>query len=151
MNTKFISTVASLALLATSCNKSPNSAITVSRDGQPASIQPEAFQRQVYRSLDGVSVLTLTSREECELNEGGTTLLCRYSKEDDKLHVVTIALSTSKEIYFRFIGEGLQDDKGNVLLSSQPYATAIEKVRRQQEEQERQRLETQRQEQHSAE
>lgn len=151
MNTKFISTVASLSLLATGCNKSPNSAITVSKDGQPASLQAEAFERQVYRSLDGGSVLTLISREKCELSEGGTTLECRYSKEDDKLRVVTIALSTSKEINFRFTGEGLQDDNGNVLFSPERYASAIEQLRRHEEEQERQRLETQRQEQHSAE
>ena len=105
----------------------------------------------VYRSLDGVSVLTLLSREKCELSEGGTTLLCRYSREDDALHVVTVALSTSKEMNFRFTSEGLQDDNGNVLFSPERYATAIEQLRRQEEEQERQRLEKQRQEQHSAE
>jgi hypothetical protein len=140
--------VASIALLATSCNKSPNSA-TVGKDGQSASVQAEAFERRVYRSLDGLSVLTLISRDECQLSEGGTALLCRYSKEDDKLRVVTVALSTSKEINFRFISEGLQDDNGNVLFSPERYASAIEQHRRQEEEQERQWLEKQRQEQHS--
>jgi hypothetical protein len=60
------------------------------------------------------------------LAEGGTTLLCKYTKPNDTLRVVTTALGTSQVIYFRFTNQGLVDNNGNVLFSPEGLAANIQ-------------------------
>jgi hypothetical protein len=67
-------------------------------------------------------VLTLISKDECELNEHGTIFLCKYTKQNDNLRVVTTALGTSQVLYYRFTNQGLQDNDGNVLLSPEVFS-----------------------------
>lgn len=100
-------------------------------------IQAEPFHGQVYKSLNGRNVLTLISKDECELSLEGTTLLCKYTKPNDTLRVVTTASGTSQIIYFRFTSQGLEgelpgDYKGvsTVLLSQEQYAAITEQIRR---------------------
>jgi hypothetical protein len=78
-------------------------------------------------------VLTLVSKDECEIAEGGTTLLCKYTKQDGKLRVVTTALGTSQVLYFRFTEQGLDDNKGTVLFSPEALAVAMRQIRREEE------------------
>jgi hypothetical protein len=138
--------LATLSFLAAGCDKTPKSSVTnssqppaaaqqppIAAQQPPSPIQAEPFHGQVYKSLNGRTVLTLVSRDECEIAEGGTTLLCKYTKQDDKLRIVTTALGTSQVLYFRFTDQGLDDNKGNVLLSPDKYAAALEVVRQQQE------------------
>jgi hypothetical protein len=131
-----------LALLTGGCDKSSTSTATNNSGSQappaaqqaPPPIQAEPFHGQVYKSLNGRTVLTLVSKDECEIAEGGTTLLCKYAKQDGKLRVVTTTLGTSTVLYFRFTDQGLDDNKGNVLLSPESYSDAMEQLKRQQEE-----------------
>jgi hypothetical protein len=123
MKTKPIAVLAACAFFLASCGQSPTTKTVNSNDSQPtpAPIQAEAFHGQVYKSLNGRTVLTLISKDECELSEQGTILLCKYTKQDDKLRVVTTALGTSQVLYYRFTNQGLQDNNGNVLFSPEVY------------------------------
>ena len=106
------------ALFTGSCGKSPTPPTANAGDRQPApAIQAEAFHGQVYKSGDGRTVLTLISKDECELNERGTIFLCKYTKPNDTLRIVTTALGTSQVVYYRFTSQGLEDKDGNVLFS----------------------------------
>jgi hypothetical protein len=128
MNIKPVVILAACAFFFTGgCNKSPTST-TANNSGnqQPPPVQAEPFHGQVYKSLDGRTTLTLVSKEECELSENGTILLCKYTKPNDTLRVVTTALGTSQVIYYRFTDQGIQDNNGNVLLSQERYAAIIQ-------------------------
>ena len=123
--------LAVFVLFSGGCNQKPPST-TASSSGsqhQPA-IQAEPFHGEVYRSLDGRNVLTLISKDECELAEGQTILLCKYTKQNDALRIVTTALGTSQVVYFRITDLGLQDNNGRILLSPKGIeAIALEKQR----------------------
>lgn len=146
MNIKLVSILAACVFFTAGCNKSPTPPTANNSDSQPAPapIQAEPFHGQVYKSLNGRTTLTLVSKDECELSEGGTILLCKYTKPNDTLRVVTTALGTSQVIYFRFTDQGLEDNSGNVLFSPEKYAAAIEQLQRQQREQQREQQEKQR-------
>lgn len=123
MNTKRLSALLAAASLLIGCDKSPN----IASDSQQ--VQAEPFHGQVYRSFNGRSTLTLISQDECELNQGGTTLLCKYTKQPDALRVVVTAMGTNQVIYYRITDQGIQDNSGNVMLSPDRYAAAIEQAR----------------------
>jgi hypothetical protein len=128
MKSKLITILATLAILTAGCGKSPNANGNASQPPPPTPppIQAEPFHGQVYKSLNGRTTLTLVSKDECELSENGTILLCKYTKPNDTLRVVTTALGTSQVIYFRFTDQGLEDNSGNVLLSPERYAAIIQ-------------------------
>lgn len=132
-NATFLVTFIAVPLLLVACNKSPN----ITSDSPQ--VQAEPFQGQLYRSFDGRMVLTLISRDECELNTRGTTLLCKYTKQSDALRVVATAMGTNQVIYYRFTDQGIQNNDGEVLLSPDRYNAAIEQVRMAQAHQERMR------------
>lgn len=136
MKSKLITILATLAILTAGCGKSPNTNSNASQPAQPTPppIQAEPFHGQVYKSLNGRTTLTLVSKDECELSEGGTILLCKYTKPNDTLRVVTTALGTSQVIYFRFTAQGLVDNNGNVLFSPEGLTA---KIQQQQLEQQR--------------
>jgi hypothetical protein len=135
VNIKLITCLFVVATLATGCSKSPN----ITTDS--SQLQAEPIRGQVYRSLDGGTVLTVISRDECELREGGTTLLCKYTKQADALRVVVTAMGTTQVIYYRFTDQGIQDNNGGVLLSPERYAAAVEQARAAQEREQRARQE----------
>jgi rRNA maturation protein Nop10 len=122
---KFISVLAGLALLTGGCDKPPTPPTAKSRNSQPVPIQAEAFHGQVYKSPDGRTVLTLISKDECELSNDGTILLCKYTKPNDTLRIVTTALGTSQVLYYRFIEQGLQAEDGRTLLEPKHYDHAL--------------------------
>ena len=110
--------LAACVFLAAGCNKSPTPPATSSASQPPpAPIQAEPFHGQVYKSLDGNTMLTLTSKDECELMQNGTTLLCKYTKQTDALRIVATVMGTPQVIYYRFTDQGIQDNNGKVLLS----------------------------------
>lgn len=140
MNIKFLTLLVITAFLVGGCDKSPTSTANKSGNQPPAPIQAEAFHGQVYKSFDQRKVLTLISKDECELNEHGTILLCKYTKQNDNLRVVTTALGTSQVLYYRFTNQGLQDNDGNVLFSPEGLLEAqrqVELARKQAAEQAR--------------
>ena len=138
MNTKLLAGIFAIAALSAGCNKSP----TITTDSN-AHVQAEPFHGEIYRSVDGRTVLTLISRDECELREGGTTLLCKYTKQADALRVVATAMGTNQVLYYRFTDQGIQDNNGSVLLSPDRYKAATEQIRlaREREEQAQQQAE----------
>ena len=149
MNITPITVLAGLALLTGGSDKSSTQTTANNRDSQsPPPIQAEPFHGQVYKSLNGRTVLTLISKDECELAQGGTTLLCKYSKPNDTLRIVKTALGTSQVVYYRITSQGLEGNDGNVLLSPEGYASAVAQLEQQQRanemKQERERLENQR-------
>src|SRR5438477_12019445 len=124
MNIKPIAMLAACAFFTGGCRKSPTAN---SSDSQTTpAIQPEPFHGQVYKSLDGRTVLTFVSKDECELPERGTILLCKYSKANNTLRIVTIALGTTQVIYFRCTDQGLIDNYGNVFLSTVTYTAVFD-------------------------
>jgi len=130
MNIKPIAILAVCTFLIGGCGKSSTPPTTTSNNNSqspPAPIQAEPFHGQVYKSLDGRTTLTLVSKDECELSEGGTILLCKYTKPNDTLRVVTTTLGTSQVIYFRFTDQGLRDNNGNILYSQEQYAAILQR------------------------
>jgi hypothetical protein len=123
MNTKLIAYILVICSLSSGCNKSPHIMTNTPQ------VQAEPFHGQVYRSPDGQKSLTLISVDECELNDGGPTLLCKYTKQSDALRLVVTALGTNQIIYYRITDQGIQDKCGVVLLSPGGYAAAIESKR----------------------
>jgi hypothetical protein len=144
MNIKPVVILTVCAFFTGGCNKSPTSTTANNSGSQPPPpIQAEPFHGQVYKSANGRNVLTLTTKDECELMQDGTTLLCKYTKQTDALRVIATVMGTPQVIYYRFTDQGLQDNNGNVLLSPEKYAAAIEQIQRQQQEVEKARLEKQ--------
>jgi hypothetical protein len=142
MDTQALAVFVALAFLTGGCGKSPAAS---NRDGQPPpQIQAEPFHGQVYRAIDGKTVLTLISKDECELAGEGRTLLCKYTKQNDTLRIIVTALGTSQVIYFAFTDQGLRDNDGNVLLSPKNYEAAMEQARLARERQENARREEER-------
>ena len=76
--------------------------------------------------------------------QDGTTLLCKYTKQTDALRVIATVMGTPQVIYYRFTDQGIQDNNGNVLLSPEKYAAAIEQQRQAQIEEQNKQLEEQR-------
>src|ERR1017187_4010710 len=145
MNIKPIAILASCVLFTAGCNKSPTSPTANNSGNQPPPVQAEAFHGQVYKSVEGRNVVTLTSKDECELTQNGTTLLCKYTKQTDALRVIATVVGTPQVLYFRFVDQGLQANDGQILLAPQQYADAMAKqqqaeAERQKQEQEKQRL-----------
>lgn len=117
--------LACFSFLAASCSKS----LTATA---PTATAP--FHGQVYKSLDGTTVLTLISIDECELSENSPIILCKYTTANGTIRVVRTALGTTEVIYFRLTPQGLEENNGNVLLSPESYADAVSKIQRQKEE-----------------
>ena len=67
-------------------------------------------ERVTYQSIDGNHAITIVSSEELELREGSTTLLCKYTKQDEKLRIVETVNGTNQVLYFRFTNQGLEND-----------------------------------------
>jgi hypothetical protein len=150
MKITFLMLLVITAFLVGGCDKSPTSTADKSSSKPPVPIQAEAFHGQVYKSFDQRKVLTLISKDECELSEQGTILLCKYTKQDDKLRVVTTTLGTSQVLYYRVTNQGLQDNDGNVLFSPEGLLDAqrqVELANRQAAEQARVQAEEQAKEQ----
>ncbi len=110
------------------CGKSPTTTNSSDSQPRPAPIEAEAFHGQVYKSLNQRTVMTLISKDECELNDNGTILLCKYTKQNDNLRVVITALGTSQVLYYRFTNQGLQDNNGRVLFSQEGLLEAQRQV-----------------------
>src|SRR5207302_808744 len=49
---------------------------------------------------------------ELEINQNGTNLICKYSRQDDQLRVVANIMGTTQALYYRVIDSGLQDKDG---------------------------------------
>jgi hypothetical protein len=143
-----LATFTILALLTAGCDKSPTSTATKTTESHasteaseqglqkaPPPIQPELFQRQVYKTLNGSLVLTLISKDECESTKGGVTVLAKYTKQDDRLRVVEQDSGTNVVNYFRVTAKGLVDGKGSVLLSAEAYAATIDRLERERQKQ----------------
>jgi hypothetical protein len=119
-----------------SSSKNPIIASTPNTSTQP-------FHNEVYKSMTSGDVLTLISKDECEIVSGGTTFPCTYTKQDGRLRVVLTALGTPQVLYYQPTGDGVVDNNGQVLLSPEKYAKAIaerENRERQQREKEQARL-----------
>ena len=123
MNIKLIAITVVACALAIGCDKPPN----VTSDSKQ--VQAVPFHGQVYRSIDGMSVLTLISEDECELLQGGTTLLCKYTKQADALRVVVTVMGTNEVKYYRLNDQGIQDNNGAVLFSPERYTAAQQSAR----------------------
>ena len=137
MNEKLLIILVACALLVEGCGKQPT---TDNNSSQPAPpVQAEPFHGQVYKSVDGRNMLTLTSKDECDLTQDGTTLPCKYTKQADALRVIATVMGTPQVLYFRFVDQGLQANAGKILLAPQQYADAMAKLR--QEEEARQKAE----------
>jgi hypothetical protein len=86
------------------------------------------FQKQVYRGVDDKQVITLVSADELELNEGGTNLICKYSKEGDKLRVVLNVMGTTQAVYYQITPQGLRGSDGTVLYEPSQYQTVMNQI-----------------------
>jgi formylglycine-generating enzyme required for sulfatase activity len=87
---------------------------------------PKPFKNEVYRTIDGSEVVTITSLTELELRKGRDNFICEYTRQDDGIRVVLTVLGTKQAVYLSTFSDpglgvmGLKD--GNlVLLDAQHY------------------------------
>jgi hypothetical protein len=82
-------------------------------------VEAKPFNGQSYRTQDGRSAITLISSEELEYRvSDGTTLLCKYTSQQDAIRVIMTALGTQQVLYFRRVPNGLISNDGIVYMSS---------------------------------
>jgi hypothetical protein len=151
MNTKLASIISSICfVLLLGCNKQSGTSDGTSNE-QKGPLSGAPFNGETFRSFDGSTVLTLISKDECEMKEGPDTFLCKYTRQDGSLRVVMAQLGTNLVLYFRRVPEGLQDNHGKFLLTPPSYQAAVKMVQekrlaeqRSQEEAERKRAEQER-------
>lgn len=80
----------------------------------PRPVKPKPFKGEIYSTLDGRVVLTMTSATELEITQGGVNLICKYTIQDNTVRVVVTSMGGSQAVYYRVIAEGLQDSNGRV-------------------------------------
>jgi len=116
---------------------------------KPVSNIPEkksSFQKIIFTQPQSESTITLISETECEIANRGEILLAEYSRQDNKLRVVTRALGQASVTYLEILPEGLRDpSSGKVYLLPEPLIKFREQMRIAQEaEATRQRAELER-------
>ena len=140
-------TVAGLAIssccLLISCTEnqkpSPNGSSSASGQSSKQPSQPSAqpvkeqfkptpFKNEVYRAVDDVKVITLISTEELEINENGSNLVCKYSKQGDKLRIIVTAFGTTQAVYYRITDKGLEGEDGSILYSPSAFDTVMRRI-----------------------
>ena len=64
--------------------------------------------------IGGRSVVAIVSADELEIRQGGENLVCKYTKQDNKLRVIVNALGTTTAKYFDLAPQGLVDEDGDI-------------------------------------
>jgi len=127
----------SLLLLFSACNRAPKTTVTTDTAGN-SRVEAKPFNAESYRTRDGRSAITLISLEELEYRvNDGTTLLCKYSSQQDTIRVILTALGTQQVLYFRRVPNGLMSNDGVLYLSPSGFAEVQqqeERARRAQQE-----------------
>ena len=107
------------------CNGEPK----IASDAAGGALEAMAFNGEIYRTRNGYSTINLISRDELEYTTNGTTLLCKYSEQNDALRVIATMLGTQQVLYFRRVPGGLQSNDGILYLSR----AGLAELQRQQE------------------
>ena len=81
--------------------------------------QTKLSEGEIYESLDGTSAITLISSDELEFKTDGVNLICRYTKQGDRLRILATIAGTSQAIYFRTTEKGLEGNQNLVLYHPQ--------------------------------
>jgi hypothetical protein len=93
------------------------------------------FEKQSFRSFDGVESLVLLSRSDAELTERGTTFVCKYTEENGAIRITAEIMGTKQALYFQRVPQGLRSSYGTILLSPASYSVALEEQRKEQQRQ----------------
>jgi hypothetical protein len=93
------------------------------------------FEKQSFRSVDGVEALALLSRSDAEFTERGTSFVCKYTEENGSIRVTAEIMGTKQALYFQRVPQGLRSSYGTILLSPTSYAAALEEQRKEQQRQ----------------
>ena len=120
MNIQRIVIAVVTAIGVVSCDKPKDQASSAIPNPKQA-FEAKPFHGEVYRTFDGGKTLTLISRDECEVKKGGTTFLCKYTKQDDALRVVMAVMGTNQVVYYKLVPEGLKEENGSILLTDSLY------------------------------
>ena len=97
----------------TACSKKPESG------SQPA--KPTEVKNQTYRMIGGRSVVAIISSDELEIRQAGENLVCKYTKQDNKLRVIVNALGTTTAKYFDLTPQGLVDEDGDIFYEPETF------------------------------
>lgn len=112
---------AAVAIGVVSCDKpqeKPSSAVPEAKQG----FEAKPFHGEVYRAGDDSKTLTLISRDECEVKQGGKIFLCKYTKQDDALRVVMAVMGTNQVVYYKLVpGGGIKEENGTILFTDSEY------------------------------
>jgi len=115
-------------LLLCSCDRSTEKKTQTTTDGGGKShVEAKPFKGESFRTADGSSVITPISPEEAEFRlSNGTTLLCKYTEQEDALRVVASVNGTQQVIYFKRVPNGLSNE-GMTYLNATAYAEEQQK------------------------
>ena len=102
------------------CSKKPESG------NQPA--KPPEVKNQTYRMIGGRSVVAIVSSDELEIRQGGENLVCKYTKQDNKLRVIVNALGTTTAKYFDLTPQGLVDEDGDIFYEPANYDKVMAQI-----------------------
>jgi len=87
------------------------------------------FQKIVFTQPQTGDTIKLISENQCELANRGNILLADYSREENKLRVVTRVGGTDSVSYYEIMTEGLRKPNGEVFLLPEPLNKANEQAR----------------------
>lgn len=86
---------------------------------QPATA-PEV-KNMTYRTIGERSVIALVSSDELEIREGGENIVCKYTKQNNKLRVIVSAMGTTTAKYFDITPQGLVGERGEVYYEPETF------------------------------
>ncbi len=113
-------------LLASACTKNPAPESSLPIEAKP-------YKGQVYRTKDSSQTITLVSEDELEINKDGANVICKYTKQDDRLRVVVNILGTPQAFYYRMTDDGLEDANGLIFYNSVRFQSVDQLAQPQQE------------------
>ena len=88
-----------------------------------------SFQKMTFTEPQYGGTITLISETECEIGNSGNIILGEYSREDNRLRVVTRALGQASVRYLEILPDGLRASSEEVYLMPEPLKKWREKAR----------------------
>ena len=75
-----------------------------------------SYQKIVFTEPKSGNTISLVSKSQCEINNKGKIILAEYSREENKLRVVTRLGGTDSVTYFEIVEDGLRAPNGKNLV-----------------------------------
>jgi type II secretion system protein G len=110
-----------IGFIASSCDRNKSASSIVETKSN--------FQKIVFTDSKTGDTIRLISKTQCEIARQRLILLAEYSREENKLRIVTRVMGTDSVVYYEIITDGLRSPDGQVLLLPEPLKKLHEEER----------------------